>query len=68
MNKIGVGKYGDELVLGVLIDGDHFTYQAVVESGDHWDFTVKAVTSGTLLVLSQQVFEDIRRQSEALQA
>jgi CRP-like cAMP-binding protein len=25
VNKIGVGKYGDETVLGVLVDGDHFT-------------------------------------------
>ena len=50
------------------IDGDHFTYQAVVESGGTWDFTVKAVTSGTLLVLSQQAFEQVVAQSEALQA
>ena len=68
VNKIGVGKYGDETVLGALTDGDHFTYQAVVESGDYWDFTVKAVTSGTLLVLSQQAFEQVVAQSEALQA
>lgn len=68
LNKIGVGKYGDETVLGVLVDGDYFTYQAVVESGDHWDFTVKAVTSGTLLVLSQQAFEQVVARSEALQA
>jgi hypothetical protein len=68
LNKIGVGKYGDETVLGTLIDGDHFTYRAVVESGDNWDFTVKAVTSGTLLVLSQQAFEQMVAQSEALQA
>ena len=45
VNKIGVGKYGDETVLGVLTDGDHFSYQAVVESEDTWDFTVKAVTA-----------------------
>jgi CRP-like cAMP-binding protein len=68
VNKIGLGKYGDETVLGVLADGDHFTYQAVVESGDYWDFTVKAVTSGTLLVLSQLAFEQVVAQSEALQA
>src|SRR5919197_1411706 len=68
LNKIGVGKYGDETVLGVLIDGDYFTYQAVVETGDTWDFTVKAVTSGTLLVLSQEAFEQVVGQSEALQA
>ena len=67
LNKIGVGKYGDETVLGVLIDGDYFTYQAVVETGDTWDFTVKAVTSGTLLVLSQYAFEQVVAQSNALQ-
>lgn len=67
LNKIGVGKYGDETVLGVLIDGDYFTYQAVVETGDTWDFTVKAVTSGTLLVLSQEAFEQVVAQSDALQ-
>jgi Phage capsid-like protein/Cyclic nucleotide-binding domain len=68
VNKIGLGKYGDQTVLGVLADGDHFLYQAVMESGDYWDFTVKAVTSGTLLVLSQQAFEQVVAQSEALQA
>jgi Phage capsid-like protein/Cyclic nucleotide-binding domain len=67
LNKIGRGKYGDETVLGVLIDGDYFTYQAVVETGDTWDFTVKAVTSGTLLVLSQEAFEQVVAQSDALQ-
>jgi Phage capsid-like protein/Cyclic nucleotide-binding domain len=66
LNKIGVGKYGDETVLGVLIDGDYFTYHAVVETGDKWDFTVKAVTSGTLLVLSQEAFEQVVAQSDAL--
>src|SRR6185503_3111030 len=37
VNKLGAGKYGDQNVLGVLADGDHFGDQAVVESQDTWD-------------------------------
>src|SRR6185295_14939032 len=59
VNKIGAGKYGDQSVLEVLADGDHFTYQALLESQDYWQFTVKAVTSGTALTLQQDAFEQI---------
>ncbi|MGH2733205.1 MAG: family 2B encapsulin nanocompartment shell protein [Actinomycetota bacterium] len=67
-NKIGTGKYGDETVLAVLADGDHFTYEALMESQDYWEFTVKAVTRCTALSLSQPVFEELVAASEALQA
>ncbi|PTL74901.1 cyclic nucleotide-binding domain-containing protein, partial [Vitiosangium sp. GDMCC 1.1324] len=43
-NKLGVGRYGDQVILDVLGDGDHFGDQAVVESNDQWTFTVKAIT------------------------
>jgi hypothetical protein len=66
VNKIGVGKYGDEAVLETLADGDHFSYQALLESQDYWEFTVKAVTPCTVLILSQQSFEDLISQSTAL--
>ncbi|NTX00162.1 MULTISPECIES: family 2B encapsulin nanocompartment shell protein [Myxococcus] len=66
--KLGKGKYGDELVLDVLADGDHFGDQAVVESNDQWSFSVKATTACTVLALPQQVFEDLIKQSPALQA
>ena len=64
--KLGVGLYGDETTLGVLADGDHFGDQAVVESDDHWSFTVKAITPCTVLALPQQVFEDLITRSAAL--
>ena len=32
MNKIGVGKYGDEPLLDMLADGDHFGDRVLVES------------------------------------
>src|SRR5215217_1383756 len=66
--KLGKGKYGDELTLDTLADGDHFGDQAVVESNDHWGFTVKATTACTVLALPQQVFETLILQSPALQA
>ncbi len=66
--KLGKGKYGDELTLDTLADGDHFGDQAVVESNDHWGFTVKATTACTVLALPQQVFEALILQSPALQA
>lgn len=66
INKIGVGKYGDTTILETLADGDYFTYTAVLESQDFWDFTAKAVTSGTILVLQQSAFEDMIGQHESL--
>ena len=67
-NKLGVGKFGDETVLDALADGDHFGDQAVVESGDQWPFTVKAVTPCIVLMLPQQVLEDLIKQHAGLRS
>jgi CRP-like cAMP-binding protein len=67
VNKIGAGKYGDETVLEVLADGDHYSYQALLESQDYWQFTVKAVTPCTVLFLQQSKFEAILALSPSLQ-
>jgi hypothetical protein len=66
VNKIGKGKYGDETVLEVLADGDHYSYQALLESQDYWQFTVKAVTPVTVLMLKQSDFETVVEQSPSL--
>ncbi|HET9622631.1 MAG TPA: family 2B encapsulin nanocompartment shell protein [Kofleriaceae bacterium] len=66
VNKIGKGKYGDETVIGTLADGDHYSYQAILESADKWEFTVKAVTPVTALILQQDAFEAIEAQSPSL--
>jgi CRP-like cAMP-binding protein len=68
VEKRGIGKYGEDTLLGVLADGDHFTYQAIVESQDLWEFTAKAATSATVLTLSQREFEDVMSRSESLRA
>ncbi|MBJ6765270.1 cyclic nucleotide-binding domain-containing protein, partial [Myxococcaceae bacterium JPH2] len=66
--KVGQGKYGDEVTLDTLGDGDHFGDAAVVESNDKWPFTVRATTACTVLALPQQVFESLISQSPALRA
>ena len=68
VNKIGPGEYGDHSVLGVLADGAHVNHQALVEPGDDWDFTYKAVTSCTLLALSRQDFDDLLGRSDDLRS
>jgi len=68
VEKHGVGKYGDQTVLGALAEGDYFTYEALLESQDRWQFTARAVTAGTVLTLDQQVFDDMISQSDELRA
>ncbi|WP_375773271.1 cyclic nucleotide-binding domain-containing protein [Archangium gephyra] len=67
VNKIGTGKYGDQTVLEVLADGDHYSYQVLLESQHYWQFTVKAVTPCTVLVLQQSAFEAVVALSPSLQ-
>src|SRR5947209_3183653 len=68
VQRIALGKYGDETVLGVLADGDHFMWRAIIETQDHWEFTARAVTAATVLTLTQEAFEQVVAQSPALQA
>ncbi|MEH1796683.1 family 2B encapsulin nanocompartment shell protein [Nostoc sp.] len=68
VNKISVGKYGEQPVLGVLADGDYFGGQVLLESQSSWQFTIQALTRTTVLALPQQAFRDLLNQSEALQA
>ncbi len=68
VNKIGLGKYGEQIVYDVLADGDHFGDEAIVESEDTWQYTLKAVTRTIVLSLPQHAFERRIAQSEALQA
>ncbi|MET0405109.1 MAG: family 2B encapsulin nanocompartment shell protein [Cystobacter sp.] len=68
VNKVGKGKYGDEAVLEVLADGDHYSYEVLLESQDYWQFTVKAVTPCTVLILQQSSFEAVMALAPKLQA
>ncbi|MEH1935109.1 MAG: family 2B encapsulin nanocompartment shell protein [Nostoc sp.] len=68
VNKIGVGKYDEQTILGVLADGDYFGGQVLVESQSSWQFTIQAITRCTVLALPQQAFRELLNQSQALQA
>src|ERR1044072_9754453 len=57
IEKLGEGKYGEDAVLGFWADGDHFSYEVLLESDDFWEFTAKAATTGTILTLSHKEFE-----------
>ncbi|MDZ7950706.1 family 2B encapsulin nanocompartment shell protein [Nostoc sp. DedQUE09] len=66
VNKIGVGKYGEQIVYDVLADGDHFGDETVAQSEDTWQYTLKAITRTIVLSLPQQAFERLIGQSQAL--
>ncbi|NUQ77036.1 MAG: cyclic nucleotide-binding domain-containing protein [Polyangiaceae bacterium] len=66
INRIGVGKYGDDAILDTLADGDHFSYQAILESQDTWAYTAKTVTAAIVLTLQQSVFEAMVAEHESL--
>ncbi|MGH3879329.1 MAG: family 2B encapsulin nanocompartment shell protein [Actinophytocola sp.] len=66
VNKIGPGHYGDETVLGVLAGGDHFGDETLADPNSMWEYTVKAITPGTLLMLPQSAFDELLDRSEAL--
>jgi CRP-like cAMP-binding protein len=59
VEMIGEGKYGEQTDLGVLADGDHYSYDALLESNDQWQFTSKAVTPCTIMKLKQADFEAV---------
>jgi CRP-like cAMP-binding protein len=60
LHKIGPGKYGDPTVLDTLSDGGYFgDRELVIHGHDTWTYTVKAVTSCKVLVLSEQAFQRI---------
>ncbi|WP_245811938.1 family 2B encapsulin nanocompartment shell protein [Actinophytocola xinjiangensis] len=66
VQKLGTGSYGDPVVLDVLAEGAYFGNEVLAGSADEWDFTVKAVTPVTVLVLAAQAFQQMNGQSDSL--
>lgn len=54
VEKVGEGPYGDETVLEVLADGAYFGDQALVDDEATWQYTARAATACTVLVLTRQ--------------
>ncbi|MEU8622558.1 family 2B encapsulin nanocompartment shell protein [Streptomyces sp. NPDC048623] len=53
ISQTSVGKYGDEVAVAVLADGDRFGENALLDADATWDYTATAETPGTLLTLSR---------------
>ncbi|MFE7760184.1 family 2B encapsulin nanocompartment shell protein [Streptomyces sp. NPDC057438] len=66
VEKIGTGPYGDDAVLGVLADGSYFGEQALVDPEAIWEYTARAVTACTVLVLPRRAVEQLAERAETL--
>ncbi|AYN39497.1 cyclic nucleotide-binding domain-containing protein [Streptomyces dangxiongensis] len=66
VSKVGTGPYGDDAVLGVLADGAYFGDQALIDPDAIWEYTARADTATTVLILSRQDFEQVAERSDTL--
>jgi hypothetical protein len=67
-NKVGVGEYGDGMVLGVLADGDYVGEHVLAGPGDGWQFSVTALTPCIVLTLSWQSMQELNGNAGGLRA
>jgi CRP-like cAMP-binding protein len=68
ISKAGPGKYGNEIMTGVLADGQYFGDQVLTQPDVIWEFTAKADTACTVLSLPRQSFDALASQSPDLAA
>ncbi|MET9375602.1 family 2B encapsulin nanocompartment shell protein [Streptomyces sp. NPDC002992] len=67
ISQSSVGKYGDEVSVAVLADGDRFGENALLDADARWDYTATAETAGTLLTLSRADFAAVQSTAPSLQ-
>ncbi|KJY34116.1 MULTISPECIES: family 2B encapsulin nanocompartment shell protein [Streptomyces] len=67
ISQTSVGKYGDEVAVAVLADGERFGENALLDADATWDYTATADTPGTLLTLSRAEFSAVLAQAPHLQ-
>ncbi|ELS56375.1 family 2B encapsulin nanocompartment shell protein [Streptomyces viridochromogenes] len=66
VEKVGTGPYGDDAVLGVLADGAYFGDTALLDGEAIWEYTARAHTACTVLVLPRQDVEQIAERADGL--
>lgn len=66
VEKVGTGPYGDDAVLGVLADGAYFGEQSLLDPDAIWEYTARAATACTVLVLPRQDLEQVGERAESL--
>ncbi|WP_406139762.1 family 2B encapsulin nanocompartment shell protein [Streptomyces sp. NBC_01089] len=68
IKQTSAGKYGDEVSVALLADGDRFGENALLDTDARWDYTATAETAGTLLTLSRADFDSVLSAAPGLQA
>ncbi|ACU38840.1 family 2B encapsulin nanocompartment shell protein [Actinosynnema mirum] len=68
VDKIGEGEYGNQTVLDVLADGDHFGNGVLTGETEQWAFTARAVTPVIALVLPWETVQQLRDENSPLRA
>lgn len=66
LEMVGVGKYGEPVVLEVLADGGHLGHEAVLGLQTRWEASVRAITPATALSLRRSAFDQVVSGSAAL--
>ncbi|MFI5616342.1 family 2B encapsulin nanocompartment shell protein [Streptomyces sp. NPDC051567] len=68
VEQVGPGPYGEDAVLRTIADGAYFGEDALADDEAIWEFTARATTSGTALVLSRQDFQLLTDRVDSLRA
>ncbi|MFF3398909.1 family 2B encapsulin nanocompartment shell protein [Streptomyces sp. NPDC002659] len=68
VEQIGTGPYGDETVLGVLADGSYFGDHALLDGDAPWEYTARAATTCTVLVLTRADVLNLAERAHSLRA
>ncbi|MFK0256717.1 family 2B encapsulin nanocompartment shell protein [Streptomyces sp. NPDC090445] len=75
VDQVGPGPYGEDAVLGTVADGAYFGEDSLTDDAAIWEYTARATTPGTALVLSRQDFllladrvDSLRRHVESVRA
>ncbi|MGX2994603.1 family 2B encapsulin nanocompartment shell protein [Streptomyces sp. JNUCC 64] len=68
VERIGTGPYGDDAVLDVLADGAYFGERALSDADAIWEYTARAATDCTVLVLPHAAFQEVADRSPSLRA
>ncbi|MCB5180155.1 family 2B encapsulin nanocompartment shell protein [Streptomyces antimicrobicus] len=68
IDQIGPGPYGDDAVLRTVADGAYFGEDSLADDEAIWEFTARAATPGTALVLSRQDFQLLADRVDSLRA
>jgi hypothetical protein len=68
VSKDGTGPYGNPVQLDVLADGEFFGDEVLLAQDGFWEYTARAMTDVTALVLPRQAFNELLERSATLRA